>query len=249
LIGLLLSPYINGSRSTEPHGEIRSTRIVFKAPTRVSTFLIGSDTMIHATLTRTLVDSQSRKSQFSGHGKTIALRRALIIDCKTDGLSRIRVIGKNRWEVEETRPYVRLTQQILAEEEVTNTVALRYSTDRFGWFLYVFLDLRLSMSDPDRIAMLSSKVSVHSVVELEEIWGNAPWSDQSVSLCLPRNDRLLEASVKTHIVFNQAVSTLSISQRAPSAGKGSASRGRSLESVRTIDFMEHQPRRLDRWAS
>jgi hypothetical protein len=246
LIGLLLSPYINGSRSTEPNGEIRSTRIMFKGPKRVSTFLISSDTMIHARVTRTLVDSQSRKSQFAGHGKMIALRRALIIDCKTDRLSRIRVIGKNRWEVEETTPYVRLTQQILVEEEVTNTVALRYSTDRSGWFLYILLELRLSMSDPDRIAMLSSKVSVHSVVELEEIWGNAQWSNQSASLCLPRDDRPLEASVKTQIVFNQAVSTLLISQSIPSAEKGSAGRRRSFESVGTIDSTEHRPRGLYR---
>ncbi|UPX13924.1 uncharacterized protein EKO05_0004419 [Ascochyta rabiei] len=232
LIGLLLSAYHQNGFSS--HAQLQNIRAVLNNThnTRsVATFLVDSEHIVKAKMMRIRVDSGSRMSRFQNAGRATAVRRKLTVRSVTNQISAPKVIGRGEWSIITNNPYTLSQDEDQDGKDIAHPLVLRFSTRSPDQYLYVFVRVRRTADDKDHIRMYTGPRAAQGI---EDFILDIDWAADNSSIGLSGEDMDLFAKIKTCIVYNQAVSTLTIKERRSPQDKDSDDSEGSAHSARAV---------------
>ena len=233
VIGLLI-------QRTQLWTSISTHRLLFQGRTAntkpvITTFLVGSEDIIKAKSTRIRVDTVYRGLRDKVVAWKHAVHRKLLIKIQTEQISSFTVSGGDGgWRFDEKEHCVLLMtyepwySKTLDQLPSHTELILRFSARISARTLYIFLQMRNSPNGVDRIAMhcgFSSDDQVASQLGSKAQWSGALWKDSHTSLQFRSKTKPLFAKIETRAIYNQTISTLTITEHKNSVVVHSGSGG------------------------
>lgn len=230
LLGLLLSAYHQiGSTS---HAQVQSIRTILHNTRSVATFLVDSEQIVKAKNMGIRVDSWYRMSRFLNAGRFTGVRRMLTVKCVTDQVSEPKVVmGQGEWSIVDENPCTLSHKKAKNESDMAHSLVLRFSTRKSDQYLYVFIRTK---SNPDGKDILDLRLGRRATHGMVDVVPDMAWVTGSLEIWLPGEAVALCVRIKTCIVYNQAVSTLTIKERRSSQDKDSDDSEGSVNSARAV---------------
>lgn len=204
-------------------------QILRKLGKTISTFLVSSEDNFKAQHTHVKIDTLAHTLQNQSAGIKEALYRKLIVKCETDQVSEFGIEGIHDWERdEENRNTLSMTYYPWPESSVSSNdgltpqshipshpeLTLRFDARGFPRTLYISLQMSKKEYKVDWIAMQYHRASgwyTRNNKVFHELWSEKDWRDSHASLQMTEGKKPLLAKIETRIVYNQAISTLTIS--------------------------------------
>jgi hypothetical protein len=229
LFGLLLSAYHQVGLIS--HDQLRSTRTAFRTPRSVATFLVDSENIVKAKTMRIRIDSWSTMSRFQNAARATAVRRILTVKCTTKQVSEPMVLGKCGWSIIQRDPCILSQNEDHHGMDIVHPLVLRFSTRTLGLYLYIFVRVRENSDGRDCITMESG---LRAIQDVEKVISGLNWQVNNSTIKLPIEKTVLFAKIRTCIVYNQAVSTLTIKERGVFKDADSDDSAGSANSARAV---------------